>query len=193
MANRRICIKPVVCFLEMLCVALMCFGQEEQDKKNPEKAHTTNMFDDYLPRLVFFYGNGINKQANPTDGDGSSNPQKLTNFGMAFEGGIFSLFEISQLGATEDVSTLNGFTFSTGLTAPMPLGKSGDSRFHLPLSFGYTRIIGTANAINFGAGLDVRLSEYNGIRFEVRDYLKLSGRKEHNVIFRIAFLRFWDD
>ena len=67
------------------------------------------------------------------------------------------------------------------------------TRFELPLTLGYTRMIGTGNAVNFGAGLDFILSDYNGIRFEVRDYFKLSGRDEHNITFRIAFLHLFED
>ena len=178
-------LRTVVCFLVTLCAAGMCFGQDDQDNKSAKKAYNA----DYLPRFIAFYGNGINKQARPTGGGGSANPQKLTNLGIAVEG-----FELGLLAPTDEVGTLDGFFLSSGYTYyPQRLGKVGGIRFDLPLTLGYTRMIGTANAINFGVGFDALLSKYAGIRFEVRDYFKLFGHKEHNVIFRVAVLRLFED
>jgi hypothetical protein len=174
----------VVCFLVTLCALPgLCFGQE---KKDPFRLN-----DEFLWRFIAFYGNGINKQARPTEGVGSADPQKLTNFGIAFEGPWY--LEIGLLGPADKIAALDGFTFSTGITVPPNLGRAGRMRFDLPLNLGYTRMAGVGNAVNFGAGLDVILSKNNGIRFEARDYYKLSGRNEHNVIFRVAFLRRVED
>jgi len=195
MLNRRTCIKPVVCFLEMLCVVVMCFGQEEQDNR---KVKSPTTYDDWFAKWVIFGGSGMTTPAPQAGNADKSDPQPLVNFGGAFEAGIS--LELGYIGPAGKLDSGSAF-FSTGTTFPaMRLGfiptmreRIKGTRFEMPLTLGYTRIIGTGNAVNFGAGLDVALSDYNGIRFEVRDYFKLSGRKEHNIVFRIAFLRHFNE
>jgi len=57
---------------------------------------------------------------------------------------------------------------------------------------GYTQLFGTGPALNFGAGVDFRVSTKLGLRFEGRDYLGLSPY-QHNFAIRIGLRRyFWD-
>jgi hypothetical protein len=60
------------------------------------------------------------------------------------------------------------------------------------LTVGYTRILGTGNALNFGGGIDYIFTKYNasGIRFEVRDYMRISGSREKDLAFKIGFIHF---
>jgi hypothetical protein len=60
-------------------------------------------------------------------------------------------------------------------------------------SAGYTRLFGTANAVNFGGGIDYRLSQTYAIRAEVRDYYLLSTPTEHNAGLRIGFVIYIPD
>jgi hypothetical protein len=60
-------------------------------------------------------------------------------------------------------------------------------------SAGYTRLFGTANAVNFGGGIDYRLSQTYAIRAEVRDYYLLSTPTEHNAGLRIGFVIYMPD
>lgn len=61
------------------------------------------------------------------------------------------------------------------------------------LTGGYTRLFGTGNAVNFGAGADLSMGRTSAIRFEVRDYLRLSGPKQHDVALRVGIVVFLAD
>ena len=191
MANRRTCTKPrwiVVCFLEILCVAVMCFGQEQDSRKE----ETKKLYDAWHTRWSFFGGSVIAVSTLTEKEAAETNSRQLVNLGLAFEAGIS--LEISYLGpAPANKLDLGRALFSTGFTVPSMIKLIKGKRFELPATIGYARMIGTGNAVNFGAGLDFIFSDYKGIRFEVRDYLKLSGRDEHNITFRIAFLHLFDD
>ena len=119
MENQKIrmkTIRVIVCFLGMLCVAGLCFGQEEQDNRNINKPNHSR-YDDYIfPRFVLFYGNGINEQARPAEGAVSADPRKLTNFGLALEGGIS--LEIGYLGPSDGSGSSSGIFFSSGIAIP---------------------------------------------------------------------------
>ena len=184
-------IRGIIFFLVILCVAGICFGQEqEQDQRKIEIYDTMNDPPDHKHgKLIVFYGSGINNPVRSTEGGSSTNsPRNLTNFGLALEFGLS--LELGYLKPADGSSSASGAFFSSGVTYPMPRGiKIGWTRFELSPTLGYTRMFGTGNAVNFGAGLDAILSKYYGIRFEARDYFKLSGNKEHNVVFRIAFFR----
>jgi|ERR1700733_7559873 hypothetical protein len=60
-------------------------------------------------------------------------------------------------------------------------------------SAGYTRLFGTGNAVNFGGGIDYRLSQTFAIRGEVRDYYSFSTPTQHNVGLRIGFVIYLQD
>jgi len=177
----------IVCFMGIICFAGICFGQDEQENR---KGKMYSSFDD-RPKLTLFGGSGITEQARPAGSADTSTPRKLVNFGLAFEQ-LISL-ELGYLGPADDVSLFDGVFFSSGISAPLAWWRIGEKHFDLPLTFGYTRLIGTGNAVNFGAGLDVFLDRDFGIRFEVRNYLKLSERNEHNLAFRIGLVRRVED
>ena len=182
----------------MLCFAGICFGQDEQ----PEKQGNQKAGEYHIPwwaptddraKWILFGGYGINEQSGTAGSVEASSPRKLVNFGGAIERVAF--FELSYLGPAEKLNSSQSWgsvLFSTGMTSTPTLGRIGKIRFDLPCTLGYTRMIRTANAVNFGAGLDVIWGKDHGIRFEVRDYFKLSGHNEHNVVFRIAYLRLVD-
>jgi hypothetical protein len=57
---------------------------------------------------------------------------------------------------------------------------------------GYTQLFGTGHAVNFGAGMDFRLSGKFALRLEARDYMGFTPH-EHSAAFRVGFRRyFWD-
>jgi hypothetical protein len=57
---------------------------------------------------------------------------------------------------------------------------------------GYTQLFGTGNAVNFGAGVDVRLSTKLSVRLEGRNYFGLVPQ-QNNFAVRIGLRRyFWD-
>lgn len=60
-------------------------------------------------------------------------------------------------------------------------------------SAGYTRLFGTGNAVNFGGGVDYRLSNTHAIRIEVRDYYAASTPMQHNLALRIGFVTYLAD
>jgi len=60
-------------------------------------------------------------------------------------------------------------------------------------SAGYTRLFGTGNAVNFGGGIDYRLSDTHAIRVEVRDYYSFSTPPQHNIARRIGFVIYLAD
>jgi hypothetical protein len=53
---------------------------------------------------------------------------------------------------------------------------------------GYSRLFATGNAVNYGGGIDCRLSRSSALRIEVRDYYTPSGPGGHNVALRIGWL-----
>jgi hypothetical protein len=113
-----------------------------------------------------------------------------------------------QAGAGSGIAPPNrwcGFSLEGGYIAPWSKTKSGAGLFSvddmaswsvrrnrkfLPFAFaGYTRLIGTAHAVNFGGGLDYRLGKRGAIRFEVRDYDSPAAPVRHDVAFRIDWVR----
>ncbi|MFZ0213863.1 MAG: hypothetical protein WBE20_00815 [Candidatus Acidiferrales bacterium] len=60
-------------------------------------------------------------------------------------------------------------------------------------SAGYTRLFGTGNAVNFGGGVDYRLSHADAIRFELRDYYSPSTPSQHNIGLRIGWVIYLPD
>jgi len=59
-------------------------------------------------------------------------------------------------------------------------------------TLGYAQLFGTGNAVDFGAGVDLRLRPSFGIRVEGRDYLSFAPH-QHNIAIRIGIRRYvWD-
>jgi hypothetical protein len=96
--------------------------------------------------------------------------------GFLFEGGYVGPF--NNLGSGSAL-------FSADYAGAYFLGKS--NRCKLFFAGGYTRLFGTGNAVNYGGGVDFWPNELGAVRFELRDYLRISGPKEHNVAFRVGY------
>jgi hypothetical protein len=56
------------------------------------------------------------------------------------------------------------------------------------MTIGYSRIFGTGNALNYGGGIDYWLDEYHMIRFEIREYRRMSGTRKKDLAFRIGYV-----
>ena len=82
----------VVCFLEILCVAVMCFGQEPDNKKVEAKYP----LDEWLPSVSVFGGSGIAIPALPVKEADIPDSRQLVNFGAALEMGLS--LELSYIG-----------------------------------------------------------------------------------------------
>jgi len=118
--------------------------------------------------------------------------------GFSFEGGY--------LGPWSKPHTGSAF-LSTNYMAAWSFGENGKGRTAngsqywadrgwklLPFATaGYTRLFGTGNAVNFGGGIDYRLSETQAIRMEVRDYYSFSSPAQHNIGLRIGFVIYLSD
>jgi hypothetical protein len=62
------------------------------------------------------------------------------------------------------------------------------------LTGGYTRILATGNAVDFGLGIDFGKDEYKRlIRIELRDYYLFTGPRQHVFGFRIGLGKFIAD
>jgi hypothetical protein len=62
---------------------------------------------------------------------------------------------------------------------------------HLPfVTGGYTRLFGSGNGVNFGAGVDFLRGSSFAVRLELRDYLRVTGPAEHNLALRIALVKY---
>jgi hypothetical protein len=66
---------------------------------------------------------------------------------------------------------------------------TSNRRFAPFLTAGYSRIVGAGNALNYGAGIDYAIfkKDVHLVRFEVRDYWKLSGIRENIPTFRVGY------
>jgi len=171
--------RAMIWFFGVACVTGFCFGQDSNN-----------------PKLVVFGGAGVTNQS-------AANHCSL-HFGVALE-------EIPPVKFREFP---RGFLFEGGYVGPANALESGSALFsanyagayntakavHSLLFFtgGYTRLFGTGNGVNFGGGIDFLLNKAYAthasfrprLRFEVRDYLRISGPKEHNVAFRVGFIKY---
>jgi hypothetical protein len=146
------------------------------------------------PKFVFFGGAGLTKHSSVT--------QSSVHFGATLE-------EIPPLRAKSGPPYPGGFLFEVGYVGPAHDLGSGSAmlsvnyagafatekcRHILPFfTGGYTRLFGTGNALNYGGGFDFLINHTRAVRFEARDYFRLSGSKEHNVAFRIGYIIYLAD
>lgn len=107
-------------------------------------------------------------------------PNKWMGFGV--EGGYVGSW--SRLRAGSGI-------FSVNYIPPWRLDKK--ARFLPFATVGYTRMVATGNALNYGAGLDYRLNNAHAIRFEVRDCYNPTRPVQHNPAFRIGWVAYVAD
>lgn len=163
---------------------------------------TTRAQDAASPKFTLFAGPGIIR----TQGISRGEVQAGVSLDEAppDAGGGFS-FEAGYLGPWSKPHIGSAF-LSVDYMAAWNLGPSGSGRTAkgthywsdhgwklLPFaSAGYTRLFGTGNAVNFGGGVDYRLSNNRAIRIEVRDYYSPSAA-QHNVALRIGLVIYISD
>jgi hypothetical protein len=141
------------------------------------------------PKFVYFAGAGTNLSRGHALGEiqaGASFEESTPNhwIGYGFEGGYVGPWSRLKSGAG---------LFSFNYTPSWSFNKQ--ARFLPFATVGYTHLFGTSNAVNFGCGLDLRLSNTRAIRFEVRDYYSpvLPQTARHDVAFRIGWVIYlWD-
>ena len=54
--------------------------------------------------------------------------------------------------------------------------------------FGYTKIVGNSNRLDYGMGWEHHLGPSQSVGLEVRDYLQFSNPVQHAVVFRLALV-----
>jgi hypothetical protein len=169
-------VRVMNCFAVMMFAAGLCFGQgyEAFDSRGG---------------FAVFGGAGVTNPSNATHGSIHLGADFEMNRVVDFKKnrGIPAgfIFEFGYAGPVNDLG--NG----SALISTNYLAECTASR-HIPLTVfataGYTRLFGTGNALNFGGGIN--LYSKNGVsalRFEVRDYYRKAGSREHSVAFRIGY------
>jgi hypothetical protein len=176
-------------FFSLLCAGAAVMGARAQDAASP--------------KFTLFAGPGIVAARGASRGEiqvGASFDEAPPNAwgGFSFEGGY--------LGPWSKPHTGSAF-LSTNYMAAWSFSENGKGRTAngsqywadrgwklLPFATaGYTRLFGTGNAVNFGGGIDYRLSETQAIRMEVRDYYSFSSPAQHNIGLRIGFVIYLSD
>jgi len=97
------------------------------------------------------------------------------------------LYEIGYAGTMHEF-TDGAALFSGNYLGSTLIGKS--KRLLLFGTVGYTVVLGTDDAVNFGVGIDIAVAKEKALRIEVRDYLTYEDPDEHNVALRLAFVLF---
>lgn len=144
-----------------------------------------------FPQFALFGGAGITNASDAVHGS--------FHFGADLDQGHTwspsrPLFPVGYLFEGGYIGPTNSFAAGSAILSLNYLGKfkfsdKPDSKLTAFFTGGYTRMFGTGNAINFGGGLDYRISERTGVRLEVRDYRRAGGPTEHNMAIRIALLK----
>jgi hypothetical protein len=138
--------------------------------------------------LLLSGGSGVTNQ--PGDSHNSLHISAGFNVMMPMEGDNFPyglLIELGYAGPAKKFSS-GSAVLSANYTASF-LTSSDLVPF---LTAGYTRIAGTGNALNFGGGIDYLFTKVSarGIRFEVRDYMRISGARERDLAFKVGIISF---
>jgi hypothetical protein len=139
------------------------------------------------PKLALFAGAGADFSSGHSRG--------ATQFGASFEeappNAYFGmLFEVGYVGPWSSFKSGSAI-FSANYVSSWSTDKK--ERFLPFATVGYSRLFGTGNAINFGGGLDYRLSHHHAIRFEVRDYDSLTGPRGHDLGIRVGWVIYIPD
>lgn len=148
--------------------------------------------DPSLPNVALFGGAGITN-ANPSNAVHGS-----MQFGADLDHSVpwsrsHPIFPVGYLFEGGYIAPANSFSAGSAILSLNYLG-----RFNLSLQTdpavmtfvtgGYTRLFGTGNAINFGGGLEFKITDLTRFRIELRDY-RHSGPAEHNFAIRIAVVK----
>jgi hypothetical protein len=99
-------------------------------------------------------------------------------------------FELGVVGPLPNGHVLDGFVSMNGMFA----NKIRNHGIYPSVTGGYTRMIVTGNAVNFGVGVDLETDANKRIiRIELRDYYLFTGPRQHVVGLRIGFGKFIGD
>jgi len=137
------------------------------------------------PKLVLLGGSGTTNQSGDAHRSlhfGIDLDEPLSGYLGKIPGGY--LLELAYAGPVKD--------FSSGSTiiSTNYVGAFSVTRRLMPFfTVGYTRILGTGNALNYGGGIDLVIKNTTrAIRFEARNYARMSGAKEKDLAFRIGYV-----
>jgi hypothetical protein len=167
------------CFAVMMLAAGVCFGKDYGSS-------------DFCEGYFTVFGGG-----------GATNPSGNVLHGSMQLGADIEMTDVVNFKEKSGIPF--GFLLEGGYTGPVNDLVNGSALFsinyvaqflaarHKPLTAfataGYTRLFGTGNALNYGGGINVYIKDQErAIRFEVRDYFRISGAREHSVAFRIGYL-----
>jgi hypothetical protein len=170
----------LICSSVMMFAAGICLGDDANDYFKPMAGH-----------FVLFIGSGLTNQPdNSAHGSihlGASleviNGDNFKEWTKAPIGIILEFGYASPIKNSEAGSALISLNYATEWIACC--GK------HVTTftTAGYSRLLGTGNALNFGGGLNFYNKDAaRAIRLEVRDYLRFGDFVEHSVAFRIGKL-----
>ncbi|HET9180597.1 MAG TPA: hypothetical protein VFP59_00570 [Candidatus Angelobacter sp.] len=148
--------------------------------------------DPRLPNVALFGGMGITN-ANPSNAVHSSMQFGADLDQSAAWSRSHPMFPVGYLFEGGYISPANSFSAGSAILSLNYLGRFNFSDRPDPgvmtfLTGGYTRLFGTGNAINFGGGLEFKITDLTRIRVELRDY-RHSGPAEHNFAIRIALVK----
>jgi hypothetical protein len=196
-------IRTILFLVLIACASCFCFGQSfKPDTSMPGRSddaagsiHTYRMSLDtsepsfkkaQLYEFSAFGGTGVVNRSSITRGSlhfGADvriiRPLYGYKVGMLYEAGYAGPVHHFTDGAA---------LFSGNYLASAVVGESG--RFLLFGTVGYTVLLGTEDAVNYGFGVDIAITGETAIRIEVRDYLKYEEPFEHNVALRAAYVLF---
>jgi hypothetical protein len=137
------------------------------------------------PKLVLLGGSGTTNQSGNAHRSlhlGIDLDEPLAGYLGKIPGGY--LLELGYAGPIKDFSS-GSTIFSANYVGAFSVAK----RLMPFFTVGYTRILGTGNALNYGGGIDLVIKNTTrAIRFEVRDYMRMSGSKAKDLAFRIGYV-----
>ena len=147
------------------------------------------------PHVTLFGGAGIAKQDAVSGGSFHYGVSMDGYWPNKFEGFLMEFGYASPFYSKDPSSSFKGAAVLSPLNYVAAFNTLKSGRLPIFFTGGYTRLIRTGNAVNYGIGMDFRLNETRAIRFEIRDYWKLTGTgtREHNVAFRLGCVFFVDD
>jgi len=161
--------------------------------------------DEYSPGVTLYGGAGAAHQEAAIRGSfqygismSAYSPYNFSGFLMEFGYASPLLSKDPRLSAFKGAATISPLNYMAAFKTHSS-GRLPDrlSSLRMPIFFtaGYSRFIGAGNGINYGVGMDFRFNETRAIRFEVRDYWKLTGAgtREHNAAFRLGCVFFVED
>ena len=97
-------------------------------------------------------------------------------------------FEAGVMGPQANQSAVSGY-LSANAWAPLGSIRLSHNRAGVPLATGgYTRMFETGHALDYGLGYAYPIDEAHSICFETRDYWAFSNPRQHNIVFRVAWL-----